>query len=196
MRRSGPCQRERRAGFGELWKYALLDGPELWRTVDACAEWARDGGAHPPALRTVIDRSIAYKAAIVGRDERELTGHRALLNLGHTIGHAIEAASFETDAPLLHGEAVGLGLVAACRVSAALGHPDLSREVTAALRRTGLPADLEPWLTQPVLDRIGVDKKRIGNRLRFVAIREVGSCETAEIAVTEVSRILRSTTTA
>jgi shikimate kinase / 3-dehydroquinate synthase len=188
--------RERRAGFGELWKYALLDGPDLWRAVDACAEWARDGGAHPPALRTVIDRSIAYKAAIVGRDERELTGHRALLNLGHTIGHAIEAASFETKLPLLHGEAVGLGLVAACRVSAALGHPDLSQEVTAALRRTGLPAELEPWLTQPVLDRIGVDKKRIGNHLRFVVIREVGSCETAEIAVTEVSRILRSAPTA
>jgi len=81
-------------------------------------------------------------------------------------------------------------------VSAALGHRDLTDEVTAALRRTGLPADLEPWLTPAVLDRVGVDKKRIGNHLRFVVVREVGSCETAEIAVTEISRILRSAPTA
>ncbi|HEV7557080.1 MAG TPA: bifunctional shikimate kinase/3-dehydroquinate synthase, partial [Kofleriaceae bacterium] len=117
--------RERRAGFGELWKYALLDGRELWQAVDACTAWARDGGEPTSELRTVIHRSIAYKAAIVSRDEREQTGHRALLNLGHTVGHAIESAS-----GMHHGEAVGLGLVAACRVSAALGHPDLTGEVT------------------------------------------------------------------
>lgn len=91
----------------------------------------------------MIERSIAYKAAIVGRDERELTGHRALLNLGHTIGHAIESAS---DGGLLHGECVGLGLVAACRVSTALGvaRADLEAEVVAALVSSGLPSELDP----------------------------------------------------
>jgi 3-dehydroquinate synthase len=173
--------RERRAGYGELWKYALLDGPELWRLVRD----SLDGGP----LHEVIARSIAYKAAIVGRDERELTGHRALLNLGHTVGHAIETAS-----GLHHGEAVGLGLIAASRVSAALvgAHADLEIEVTEALRKTGLPADLDPYLTDEILDRVKVDKKRIGNKVRFIAIREVGTCEPVEIAVTELRRILRS----
>jgi len=182
--------RERRAGFGELWKYALLDGRDLWGAVVTCAGWAAgpDATPPPPELRTVIDRAIAFKAAVVGRDELERTGHRALLNLGHTIGHAIEAAT-----GLLHGEAVGLGLVAACRVSAAVvgTRRDLEHEVVAALRGSGLPGDLDPYLTDDVLARIQVDKKRIGSNLRFIVIREVGACEPCEIAVAELRRILR-----
>lgn len=182
--------RERRAGFGELWKYAMLDGETLWHLVDTCASWAAGDEGHPPpaTLAEVIERSIAYKAAIVGRDEREQTGHRALLNLGHTVGHAIESAT-----GLHHGEAVGLGLIAACRVSASLaGAPRvLEGEVVAALRRTGLPAELDPLLTDDVLDRIRVDKKRIGDKVRFIAIRQVGLCDPVEITVTELRRILR-----
>ena len=184
--------RERRAGFGELWKYALLDGPDLWRAVAACAPWASgdDLRPPPPEMRDVIDRSISYKAAIVGRDEREQTGHRALLNLGHTIGHAIESAA---DGKLLHGEAVGLGLIAACRISTAVvgTRSDLAGEVREALRATGLPADLDPYLADDVLARVQVDKKRMGANLRFIVVRDVGVCEVAEIAVTEVRRILR-----
>jgi len=184
--------RERRAGFGELWKYALLDGADLWRGVAACAPWAAGSDQAPPPaeLRDVIDRSISYKAAIVGRDEREQTGHRALLNLGHTIGHAIESAA---DGQLLHGEAVGLGLVAACRISTAVvgTRSELAGEVTDALQASGLPYDLGPWLTDDVLARVQVDKKRVGANLRFIVVREVGVCEVAEIAVTEVRRILR-----
>ena len=182
--------RERRAGFGELWKYALLDGSDLWSAVVTCAGWAAGPPTTPPPpeLRTVIDRSIAYKAAIVGRDERELTGHRAVLNLGHTVGHAIEAAT-----GMLHGEAVGLGLIAACRVSSAVAgtRRDLEHEVVAALRASGLPGDLDPHLTDDVLTRLQVDKKRIGANLRFIVIREVGACEPAELAVAELRRILR-----
>ena len=185
--------RERRAGFGELWKYALLDGEALWHLVDSCTSWAAGtDSAIPPALHDVIQRSIAYKAAIVGRDEREVTGQRALLNLGHTVGHAIESAS-----GLHHGEAVGLGLIAAARVSAALvgARRDLEAEITAALRRTGLPAELDPLLTDDVLDRIKVDKKRIGDKVRFIAMREVGACDPVEITVTELRRILRPDST-
>jgi shikimate kinase / 3-dehydroquinate synthase len=183
-------ERERRAGFGELWKYALLDGGELWNAVDACAGWARAGGAAAPAeLTDVIARSVAYKAAIVGRDELERTGHRALLNLGHTIGHAIE-----THSGLLHGEAVGLGLIAACRVSAALGiaRRSLETDVVEALRRTGMHVDLDRYLIPDVLDVVRVDKKRVGDKLRFIAIREVGQCEPVEIAIADLGRILRA----
>jgi 3-dehydroquinate synthetase len=142
----------------------------------------------PAQLHEVIHRSIAYKAAIVARDERELSGHRALLNLGHTVGHAIES-----ETGLHHGEAVGLGLIAACRVSAAVvgASPDLETAVTAALRRTGLPADLDPHLTDDTIARIKVDKKRIGDKVRFIAVREVGACDPVEITVTELRRILR-----
>jgi shikimate kinase/3-dehydroquinate synthase len=180
--------RERRAGFGELWKYALLDGGELWRAVDACTPWAAAGGPPPPALREVIRACAAYKAAIVGRDERERTGQRTLLNLGHTIGHAIEAGS-----GLHHGEAVGLGLIAAARVSAALGLADsaLEADLVGALRRTGLPDDLGGLLNDDVLARIAVDKKRAGDEIRFIAVREVGACEPVAIAITELRRILR-----
>ena len=187
--------RERRAGFGELWKYALLDGHELWSSVATCAGWAAgpDATPAPSELWTVIARAIAFKAAIVGRDERELTGHRALLNLGHTVGHAIESST-----GLLHGEAVGLGLVAACRISAQIAgtRRDLEHEVAAALRTSGLPGELDPYLTDDVLTRLAVDKKRFGANLRFIVVREVGLCEVVELAVTELRRILRPGTAA
>jgi len=179
--------RERRAGYGELWKYALLGGPGMWSLV-----------SDPAALGDVITRAIAYKAAVVSADERELTGRRALLNLGHTVGHAIESASAETSAPLLHGEAVGLGLLAACRVSAAVVGTSvaLEGEVREALRSSGLPSDLDPWLTDEVLARMSIDKKRVGSELKFIVVREVGQCEPIAIPVTDVRRILRPVTSA
>jgi shikimate kinase/3-dehydroquinate synthase len=174
-------ERELRAGFGELLKYGLLDSPELWAAVTAMTPQAID--------RDVLRRCAAYKAAIVGRDERERTGQRALLNLGHTVGHAIESAS-----GLHHCEAVALGLVAAARVSVSLGlaAPGLVAVVTEAVHRAGLPSDLAPYLRDDVLARIGVDKKRAGDKVRFIGIREVGWCEPVEIAITELPRILRS----
>ena len=193
--------RERRAAFGELWKYALLDGRELWDQVAACASWAAgpDGVPAPPELREVILRSIAYKAAVVGRDERERTGHRALLNLGHTVGHAIESACLAggMGGAMLHGEAVALGLIAACRVSTQLcGTPALiEAQVTNALATSGLDTDLDRWLNDDVLGRIRVDKKRVGTSLKFIAVREVGACEPIDITVDEARRFLRSTAT-
>ena len=182
--------RERRAGFGELWKYALLDGAALWTLVDECTSWARDGGEPTLALRDVISRSVAFKAAVIGRDELERTGHRALLNLGHTVGHAIES-----ETGLLHGESVGLGLVVAARVSHALGlaPADLGKTVEAALQRTGLPHDPGAYLSDATIARLSVDKKRVADHVRFIAVREVGACELVEISLTELGRILRST---
>jgi shikimate kinase / 3-dehydroquinate synthase len=168
--------RERRAAFGELVKYALLDGEELYRAVDQLApELARDewSGA-PPELDSIIRRCAAIKSWIVSRDEREQSGERALLNLGHTVGHAIEAAAGYGE--ILHGEAVGLGLLAACRASAVLGlaPPALEERTAATLARAALPIGLDPWLRPDVLDRIGVDKKRTGSGLRFVALAGPG----------------------
>ncbi|HTJ43869.1 MAG TPA: 3-dehydroquinate synthase [Kofleriaceae bacterium] len=186
--------RERRAAFGELWKYALLDGEDTWAATEALATWAAQPteGPAPRELEGVIRRAATYKAWIVGRDERELRGERALLNLGHTVGHAIESAA---GGRLVHGEAIALGLVASCRVSHALGLTDdtLEPRVTAALRATGLDADLDPHLTPEVLARVGVDKKRAGKTLRFVAIRTLGACELVDMSVADLPSFLRPT---
>jgi shikimate kinase / 3-dehydroquinate synthase len=164
--------RERRAAFGELLKYALLDGEGLYAELDALAPaLAPDEPAAPPAaLVAVIRRAAGIKAAIVSADEREQGGERALLNLGHTVGHAIEAAAgFGT---LLHGEAVALGLIAACRVSVALG-------------LTG--PDLE---APDVLARVGVDKKRTGSRIGFIAVARPGDARVAPLELSRLREIL------
>lgn len=182
--------RERQAGFGELWKYALLDGDGLWQQVAAHAGWAATAAPPPPGLAAVIERAATLKAAIVSRDERETRGERALLNLGHTLGHALET---EAGGALLHGEAVGLGLVAAARVSHRLGHagPDLEPRVVDALRATGLPSDLDPRLTPAALARVGVDKKRRGAHLGFVVCAAPGTCHVTDVAPGALADLLR-----
>jgi shikimate kinase/3-dehydroquinate synthase len=189
--------RERRAAFGEVIKYALLDSEELYGAVDSLAPaMAADAPARasapPPELIGVIRRCVAIKSWIVTRDEREETGERALLNLGHTLGHAIEAAHGYDG--ILHGEAVALGLVAACRASARLGlcEPALEARVADTVRRAGLDADVDRWLAGDtrVLDFIGTDKKRTGQRIGFVTVRAVGDCGVTEVPLSELARIL------
>ncbi len=182
--------RERQAGFGELWKYALLDGEELWQQVEAHAAWAATDAPPPPGLAAVIERAATLKAAIVSRDERELRGERALLNLGHTLGHALET---EAHGALLHGEAVGLGLRAAARVSHRLGltGADLEPRVTAALAATGLPTDLDRRLTPACLARVAVDKKRRGAHLGFIACAGPGACQVFDLLPGALADLLR-----
>ncbi|MBK9036611.1 MAG: bifunctional shikimate kinase/3-dehydroquinate synthase [Myxococcales bacterium] len=182
--------RERAAGFGELWKYALLDGEALWTAVEALAPWARTDGPAPAGTAAVITAAATIKAAIVSADERERAGVRVLLNLGHTVGHAIEAAA---DWRLLHGEAVGLGLRAMARVSHRLGlaGADLEPRIVAALTATGLPAQLDPWLGPDVLGRIAVDKKRAGAEVRFVACAAPGDCQVVALPTTAFADLLR-----
>ncbi len=189
--------RERRAGFGELWKYAILDGEDMWKAVEACAAWAAAPTADAPIadelaehLSAVIRRAAAYKAQVVVRDERETKGLRLLLNLGHTLGHAFETAAAGA---LLHGEAVALGLVAACRVSQAVSGCSIELEdrLTEALTRSGLSADFEPYLQEKAWDALSLDKKRVGSGVRFVAIKDLGRCNAVEIELAELRRILR-----
>jgi shikimate kinase / 3-dehydroquinate synthase len=182
--------RERRAGFGELWKYAILDGETMWSAVERCAHWAARGGPVPESLAEVIRRSASYKAEVVVRDEHETKGLRLLLNLGHTIGHAMETAAA---GELLHGEAVALGLVASCRVSARVagGSSDLEDRLVEALSHCGLATDFEPYLQEKAWDALSLDKKRVGTAVRFVTIKEVGRCSAMQIELSELRRILR-----
>src|SRR5262249_14654000 len=122
----------------------------------------------------IIRRSCEIKAEIVGRDERE-QGDRALLNLGHTFGHALESTTGYTR--WLHGEAVGAGLLMAATMSRASGFisADLVERLRRLLERTGLPTEARDLRADTVLEHMRIDKKVKGGRIRLVLLRAVGS---------------------
>jgi len=163
--------RELSAGLAEVIKYGLLGDREFigWLETHLDALLARD----PHALAFAVERCCRNKADIVARDERE-TGDRALLNLGHTFGHAIEAAlGF---GQWLHGEAVGTGMVLAAQTSRRLGHlddADVAR-VTTLVARAGLPVMPPVIATSRWMELMGHDKKVESGRLRFILLKSLG----------------------
>lgn len=171
-------ERAYRGALAEVVKTALIGDAELFDLLESRSAdvLARD----PNTVTEMVHRSVALKAWVVGTDERE-SGIRAWLNLGHTIGHALEAHGDYTR--LTHGEAVSLGLVAALRVGERLGEtpPHLTERVIALLRRLGLPCSLagEPLAEAAAL--LGHDKKRAGSKLRFVLARDVGSVTLSDL---------------
>jgi shikimate kinase/3-dehydroquinate synthase len=150
------------AGWVEVLKTALIAGGELWRSVAAGEDLDE---------RTIL-QCARTKLAVVAADERD-AGRRQVLNLGHTVGHAIEAATGY--ARYRHGEAVGLGLLAALRLS---GAESLREHVAELLRERDLPVTLEGVTTEQVLETTAHDKKRIGETLPFVLVGEPGDART------------------
>jgi len=166
------------AGMAEVAKHGLIADPVLWQRLTA-EEWAIDPRrlADDRLLRadvqSLVTRAIRVKRDVVEEDPFE-TGRRAVLNLGHTFGHAIEQVSGYA---VRHGEAVAMGLVAAAHLSAALGEssPALPGEVEAVLSRLGLPVRIPRALDPRALHTaMGTDKKRQSGRLRFVLIHDIG----------------------
>ncbi len=165
--------RERRSGAAEVVKYALLAGEDLLTEVEAAVLDSGDGAA---ALCTpsLVARCLRVKAGIVAADEREERGERQVLNLGHTVGHAIEAAG--GFARYSHGEAVALGLRAALRLSAALtglSQADVTR-ATALLDALALPRAYSGSAPDEVLALVARDKKAVGATVPFVLLQAVG----------------------
>ena len=167
--------REFRAGLGEIIKYGLLWDREFfaWQETHMPDLLARDRDC----LTTVIHRSCQIKAEMVSADETE-SGVRALLNLGHTFGHAIEAGlGFGT---WLHGEAVAAGLCLAADLSARLGRIDSDDvlRVEKLVQSTGLPIRAPAELsTDRMLELMAVDKKIRGGKLRLVLLNAIGEAE-------------------
>ncbi|MDB6084612.1 MAG: 3-dehydroquinate synthase [Gammaproteobacteria bacterium] len=163
--------RELRAGLAEVIKYGCVWDPLLFDWLDANIEklTSRDGGA----LAHAIERSCAIKAAVVGRDERE-NDVRAILNFGHTFGHAIESATHY--ATYLHGEAVGLGMLMAANLSHRLGLIDREAEkrVHDILARTGLPVETPRIGAACAFELMRMDKKVLGGTVRLVLLEGVG----------------------
>ncbi len=163
--------RELRAGLAEVIKYGLIADAALFEWLEAHLDELL--GADAAALAHIIRRSCDIKAAIVARDERE-QGERALLNLGHTFGHAIESATGYRQ--WLHGEAVGAGLVMAAAMSSACGFlaaADAAR-VRQLVARAGLPSRIDSVAAASALDHMKIDKKVLGGRLRLVLLRAIG----------------------
>jgi 3-dehydroquinate synthase len=163
--------RELRAGYAEVVKYGLIDDPAFfaWCEVNGAALLAGEGKARLHA----IEHCVRAKARIVGEDERETKGRRALLNLGHTFGHAVEA---ESGYAVLHGEAVAIGMVLAFRFSAARGlcRPEDAGRVEAHLASVGLPTRMGVGTAQSLVTHMASDKKASGGRVAFILARGIG----------------------
>jgi shikimate kinase/3-dehydroquinate synthase len=154
------------AGFVEVIKTGLLAGGALWGQVKAIKSL---GDVDPAEFADIVFACARYKVDICAEDERD-AGRRAVLNLGHTVGHAIEAATGY--GRYRHGEAVGLGLLAALRLS---GAPELRAEVEELLGRHNLPTRLDPEVdVDRVLGAVDRDKKRDAGGHRFVLIERPG----------------------
>ncbi|MBK1672738.1 3-dehydroquinate synthase [Ectothiorhodospira shaposhnikovii] len=164
--------RELSAGIAEVIKYGLIDDPEffLWLEQHLPRLLARE----PEALAFAIRRSCADKARVVAEDERE-SGRRALLNLGHTFGHAIETGLGY--GRWLHGEAVAMGMVMAARMSCRMGWMSESEvaRITALISAAGLPVEAPPGLSATRFrELMAVDKKVQQGRLRLVLMKGIG----------------------
>jgi 3-dehydroquinate synthase len=169
--------REMGAGYAEIIKYGLLGDFAFFEWLETAGPKVID--RDPAALERAVRRSVEMKAEIVAQDERE-AGRRALLNLGHTFGHALESETGYGEA-LLHGEAVAIGMAMAFRFSARQGlcaGQDAER-AQAAIAAVGLPVRLDQLAGHPfdaprLLAHMGQDKKAEGGRLTFILARALG----------------------
>jgi len=168
-------RREFNQGFAEIIKHAVIADANMFRTLQS---W-KTGDA--PALEQLIKRNIQIKSRIVAKDERDQTGERALLNFGHTVGHAIERAGDYKK--FLHGEALSLGIVAACAIStnkAALS-ADQRDAIVALLEKFKLPIKLpKNFPRRKIVEALKFDKKFEGGKVRFVVTPRIGSAYVTE----------------
>jgi 3-dehydroquinate synthase len=168
-------RRQFNQGFAEIIKHAIIADPKMFRILQS---W-KTGAA--PALQRLIKRNIQIKSRIVAQDEHDRTGQRAILNFGHTVGHAIERAG--NYRKFLHGEAVSLGIVAACAISVKRAglRPDQRAAIVDLLAQLGLPTRLPQNFTRKkILAAIKFDKKFEGGKVRFVVAPRIGAAYVAD----------------
>lgn len=188
-------EREFRAGYAEVAKYGLIDKPDFFAWLENNWQAVFAGGS---ARIEAIAVSCQAKADVVVADERE-NGPRALLNLGHTFGHALEAATAYDSSRLVHGEGVSIGMVLAHEFSARmnLASPDDARRVEVHLKAVGLPTRLSeiPGNLPPaevLMDAIAQDKKVKGGKLTFILTRGIGQSFVADdVPASEVISFLK-----
>ena len=172
--------RELNQGFAEAIKHAIICDTELFESL---AKFGRQID-----LASLVRRNVEIKAEFVALDERDENGRRALLNFGHTVGHAIEQAGDYRE--LLHGEAVSLGIVAACDISVRkAGLPDAHRaKIIALLEQFDLPTRLPSNIScDKILRALPFDKKFAGGKVRFVVTPGIGSARlTSDVTMEDI----------
>ncbi len=182
--------RELSAGLAEVIKYGLICDADFYLWLQQVMP--RLIGRDDSALAEAIERSCALKAAVVAADERE-GGLRAILNLGHTFGHAIETA--QGYGSWLHGEAVAVGMLLAVHLSAARGWVDPCEidVLSSLLRQAQLPLDIPAGMSPKLfLDLMGRDKKVVDGRLRLVLLRSIGeACLVDDVSASELEGLLQ-----
>jgi 3-dehydroquinate synthase len=167
-------RREFNQGFAEIIKHAIIADAKMFKQLQS---WE---ASEALALQRLIKRNIKIKAAVVARDERDRTGERAILNFGHTVGHAIERAG--NYRKFLHGEALSLGIVAACAVSSKkAGLPPRQHDaVIDLLQRFELPTCLpKNFPRNKIVSALKFDKKFEGGKIRFVVTPKIGAARVA-----------------
>jgi 3-dehydroquinate synthase len=177
-------RRELVAGLSEIIKYGIIADAELFRlletNIDRLVELDRE------LLIRVITQSCAIKARVVEQDERE-DDYRAVLNFGHTLGHALEAATEYRD--FLHGEAVAIGMAKAAVISARRGFcdPGIVSRIHRLIEKSGLPTELPQNITrQRLIEGMELDKKSAGGKIKFVLCDGIGKTRFDSLSPAEV----------
>lgn len=167
-------------GLGEVIKHGCIADPALFTALEQ--------GAALEDMEQVVGRSIAIKRDFVEADTRD-TGRRMILNFGHTCGHALE--KLHRFQGLAHGEAVGVGMVLACRAGERLGvtAPGTGARIAAVLRRYGLP-DATEFPMEEIVAATALDKKSDGDTLRFIFLKNIGEAQICPITRRELLRAL------
>ena len=184
-------RREFNQGFAEIIKHAIIADAEMFA---ALKEKEARSPRRPLALQSLIRRNIEIKSKIVAKDERDQTGERAILNFGHTVGHGIERAGDYRE--FLHGEAVSLGIVAACAISIKrAGLPRDQRDaIVDLLRRFDLPTQLpRDFPREKIIGALKVDKKFETGKIRFVVTPRIGSAHlTSDVTLEDIREAVAS----
>lgn len=181
------AENEYRSGLAEVVKSLWLDDEERVCEIESLVDALN--AREPTAVERVVRASVALKARIVEEDERE-KGQRMLLNLGHTLGHGFEAAA--GFGAMRHGDAVSLGMAAACDISVGLGAMSVvdANRMRALLDGMRLPIDYERHLTKASLAFVERDKKRVGDAIRFVLPQEPGKTTLIKLKPAELPGLL------
>ena len=178
--------RELIAGLAEVIKYGVIEDAALFSLLEQSID--KITGLNQEMLTHIIATSCAIKARVVEADERE-DDYRAVLNFGHTIGHALEAATGYRK--FLHGEAVGVGMVKAAALSVNQRFCDAAilKRVTALVQKAGLPVDIPPEVApQSLVQAMGIDKKVAGGKIKFIMCEGIGKTRFHWLAPDEILR--------
>ncbi len=185
--------REFRAGMAEVIKYGVIWDADFFTEMEASSSLDAINNINPDLLEKILKLSCQAKADVVGKDEKE-AGLRAILNYGHTIGHAVESLTGYTQ--VIHGEAVGIGMVAAGKIAASLGmwtEAETQRQ-NNLISKASLPTQLPNGIDiDAIVDALQIDKKVQAGKVRFILPTQIGAVKiTDQVPADTIRKVLQS----